>query len=904
MGIKLVRTMRKPPWPEVWSGMVSIAITLAILLTLVPIEVGVNDGVLSISLRQASANPDWLTGYDYRKQVAINGSTAGAQTQYQLLLNVHQGVGVDSGNDVYIGEQVSFPNDVRFTESDGATELPYWIEDITGYSSDGGAEQTPLCTPRAIYHGGKTYVVYQSQDLDPYITYYNHSTKAWATPVLVGDNNNLTGDSHGTPALLIDSSDYLHVFYGCHNTYVQYAKSTNPEDISAWTDMGDLGTDDMSYPQALLASDGSIYLFYRKRASSTDYPACYIVSTDGGANWGSENKIIDFSAIANRVMRGSVELEVGTPEKIHITWEYTDGTDTFRRNVYHTYMEITGANAGHLFSMNGTDSGTTITKAEADSYCLVVDSGTDNIGMSVVHLLGSIPYVIYTRDSTSLQGANFTYYITQWNGSSWDAPVAIGSLVGNDEFAGYDYVIHSADDIELYAVARNTAFTRGGDVEQWVYDGDNWTKQRTILTASGYALDFVEIPQNYNDGLKIIFGQRSSSYTVSLQEFAWGDDGLLGSTAHIWVNFDSIPASPDSGTFYIYYGKTEASSGSSIVDTFIKADDFEWGDDGDPLTDSGGGITWLVSAAGSSSVTIDTSQQWGGNRSADLYRDGTNNAVAYFMQAAGTDYSIRTRAMKGDTAACYIQQGNGSKRIYVRLYKDEKIQYYDTGFRDTGSSVPIDAWFLLEINNINWTAGTFDIYLNDVCIQSDAVMQSTSSTNGAIGFTVGDGTVHAWLDNAILRKWCDPEPTWGDWGAEEGFNPEISNTPDNYGFGVLQIGTSSNTSINYFSINNTGNCAVDITIQGTNFTAGDDTWELSADASVGENICGMMAGLDDDDDLFDVVVNITANAFVANLAEAVTQAWGLNFSMPDSLSGFDGNVLTGTITLIASEHTG
>ena len=62
---------------------------------------------------------------------------------------------------------------------------------------------------------------------------------------------------------------------------------------------------------------------------------------------------------------------------------------------------------------------------------------------------------------------------------------------------------------------------------------------------------------------------------------------------------------------------------------------------------------------------------------------------------------------------------------------------------------------------------------------------------------------------------------------------------------------------------------------------------------MGEDIYGLMAGLDDADDLFDTVVNLTANSFVTDLAEAVTQDWGLNLSMPDSLSGFDGNNMTG-----------
>jgi hypothetical protein len=130
--------------------------------------------------------------------------------------------------------------------------------------------------------------------------------------------------------------------------------------------------------------------------------------------------------------------------------------------------------------------------------------------------------------------------------------------------------------------------------------------------------------------------------------------------------------------------------------------------------------------------------------------------------------------------------------------------------------------------------------------------------------------------------------------------PEITNSPSSWAIGVIPINTSSNTTINYFTINNTGNCAVDITIQGTNLTGGDDTWVLSGTATPGENIYGLYAGKDDADDLFDVVVNTTANLFVSSLAEDATQAWGLNLTMPTSLNGYDAQQMSGTVTLVAS----
>jgi len=60
----------------------------------------------------------------------IEGSSAGAVTDYQIRVVVHYGVGADSGEDVYLnGHCRTDFGDVRFTDSDGITELPYWMEE-------------------------------------------------------------------------------------------------------------------------------------------------------------------------------------------------------------------------------------------------------------------------------------------------------------------------------------------------------------------------------------------------------------------------------------------------------------------------------------------------------------------------------------------------------------------------------------------------------------------------------------------------------------------------------------------------------------------------------------------------------------------------------------------------------
>ena len=73
----------------------------------------------------------WLTGWSYRQSHNILSAT-GAGTNYQVSINVYSGVGVSSGNDVYLqGHCTDFSNDINFTADDGATELKFWIEDLT-----------------------------------------------------------------------------------------------------------------------------------------------------------------------------------------------------------------------------------------------------------------------------------------------------------------------------------------------------------------------------------------------------------------------------------------------------------------------------------------------------------------------------------------------------------------------------------------------------------------------------------------------------------------------------------------------------------------------------------------------------------------------------------------------------
>lgn len=62
------------------------------------------------------ASESWLTGWDYRKAIAINGSS-GAGTNYQVEVMLNWIVGMQDDYD-----------DIRFTDNNGVTLLDYWLE--------------------------------------------------------------------------------------------------------------------------------------------------------------------------------------------------------------------------------------------------------------------------------------------------------------------------------------------------------------------------------------------------------------------------------------------------------------------------------------------------------------------------------------------------------------------------------------------------------------------------------------------------------------------------------------------------------------------------------------------------------------------------------------------------------
>ena len=103
----------------------------------------------------------------------------------------------------------------------------------------------------------------------------------------------------------------------------------------------------------------------------------------------------------------------------------------------------------------------------------------------------------------------------------------------------------------------------------------------------------------------------------------------------------------------------------------------------------------------------------------------------------------------------------------------------------------MDTWVTFEVCNLDFSAGTYDIWYNGACIKTAAEMCDSNILQDVIrpynGKTIG---ADMWLDDLIVRKYASPEPTWGTWGAEV----EIGSTPTGPS-GIKAFGPTASASI-------------------------------------------------------------------------------------------------------------
>jgi len=137
----------------------------------------------------------------------------------------------------------------------------------------------------------------------------------------------------------------------------------------------------------------------------------------------------------------------------------------------------------------------------------------------------------------------------------------------------------------------------------------------------------------------------------------------------------------------------------------------------------------------------------------------------------------------------------------------------------------------------------------------------------------------------------------------------VTNTQASWGIGsivpdaVVYFSASGTQDDDYSQLNNTGNVAIDVEIQGTNIEGGDYDWTLNTTASPEKY--SLFANDAGTPTVYDIEVKLSAyNNLKANLAVDATADWSMKFTAPTAFNADDdGAEKSATITLVASKYT-
>jgi len=604
----------------------------------------------------------WLSGWGYRKSHEIVGSTAGAVTDYQVRVKAHYGSGDDSGEDVYLNEHCRTDfGDVRFTDSDGETEIPYWMEEkVDGDYAVFWVKVPSIPQPHPKVESGSWTVDGNT---------YHHRTKITITEKA---GQNLT--------------DYqvrvvLNTKWLVDNGYA----TANGNEVR-FTD-----------------SDGSTLLDFWRETDFNQIQTVYWV------------KVPSIPANSTK------DIYIYYDEELTTVPDASNGDNTFL-----FWDDFSTPDKWSLYTGASIHDGIFDATLGSSDYCPETTVGTiPNKGVAVE---ASVKVVSRT-------GPN----------AGWDVGIPSNTAGDNDgAVSGNWYLI---------------AFESAGYYRIWEHTGTSYTKIREISYSFPTGV-FKRISARISQNAKIEFYVDETlidSFTDSTPipsgqgYLAWREGDVEIDWVAVRKYVDPEPSVEveyeGQATIYIYYGNPSATTTSNGDDTFIKFDDTETDQLTTKWTIAGG--TWSFDSA---------------NKEYD--KTSTNNeGVIRAKPELSIDYGFEFE--------CDIRGSENDQWTHEFAYVDGR---YLTGIWDYENQIRImKAGSIKASVSFSPTAGR---YYN---------LKTRRDQNGKWTILVDDVEKLTWTDTEILavnvgirifndtgsvrkikcRKFIDPEPTHGAWGAEE-----------------------------------------------------------------------------------------------------------------------------------------
>jgi hypothetical protein len=486
--------------------------------------------------------------------------------------------------DIRAGAQ-SDGRDLRFTESDGSTELAYRLRAIPEYATDDGV-WTWYSDPRAVYHEG-TYnrlfvALTKFAGTLVEVAQYDYDTGEWARKTLAHNVTEI--DDHNNPAIYVRQDGKLLVSYTQHpGNYLQIAKSPSAESVDGtWTANNsfdpagysgayDVYTYSNFHRLSAEGTSGRLYLFYRVSGVSTTKGWWgYVTSDDDGDTWGSQTKLLEmddesgtYTPYPRFVSNGTDRIDMvwsrkhpnqGCQQILHCylsggTWHDTDGTS------------LSLPSNGFLLGDLGSTSIVLDTSAGSDT-CWTVHADYDSSGY---------PMALIARFVGDSSDAG-NYVLATWSGSAWSTETitaAGDSLIDTATYGEQYYIGGGAlvpgDETQVYLSVQSG--TDEHQIQLWEKDG-SWAKASDLTTPSTHGPHANFRPVRVSNGDLLWAHGYYRHYASSFVATPYKTQIRAALSGAQFDSADVVVTGLENGTdttLYCYYGNAAATDDQSYL---------------------------------------------------------------------------------------------------------------------------------------------------------------------------------------------------------------------------------------------------------------------------------------------------------------------------------------------------
>jgi hypothetical protein len=238
----------------------------------------------------------------------------------------------------------------------------------------------------------------------------------------------------------------------------------------------------------------------------------------------------------------------------------------------------------------------------------------------------------------------------------------------------------------------------------------------------------------------------------TLQDF-WVES-YTATTATVWVEFSTIPASPNTVVYFMYYGLAAAADASNGDNTFMFFDDFnsswvgqtKWNDTYAEFSTSGGIGTYTNPAAGEGYIT--SKQTFAGDTA--MRMRGTITGVNYSCIGNSNTAFTRFILMNHDSGIGHAEHSN---------FQSQDGTYTQISW----AQLPFDAMHIYDHCRAVTGTDTIKGYIDNVFFASSTTHVPTDNIPVMIRQYNAGSTPVDWV---LMRNYRLVEPTWTTWGAE------------------------------------------------------------------------------------------------------------------------------------------